>query len=93
MDPTKVVSIDYTNHRGERHLRLILPLRIVFESSEFHPVAQWILYADDLQKNEERGFALKDVHSWMVRTWLDETTVFPRGPLETDPVKLFKDEM
>jgi predicted DNA-binding transcriptional regulator YafY len=58
------VLIDYTNYRGERSSRTIIPQKIVFESNEYHPEKQWILYALDVQKNEVRGFAMKDIHSW-----------------------------
>ena len=58
------VVIDYTNHRGERAPRRILPLRIVWESSQWHPAEQWILVAVDIEKGVERSFAMKDIHSW-----------------------------
>jgi predicted DNA-binding transcriptional regulator YafY len=58
------VIIDYTNHRGERALRSIRPIRIAWESSEWHPETQWILHALDTEKNELREFAMADVHSW-----------------------------
>ena len=58
------VRIDYTNHRGQRGIRLISPIGLKLESNEFHPETQWILYAIDLDKNSVRGFAMKDIHSW-----------------------------
>ena len=61
---TKRVQIDYTNWRGERAVRIISPRRIEFENSEWHPETQWVLYAFDMEKCEERAFALKDIHSW-----------------------------
>jgi hypothetical protein len=60
------IVIDYTNHRGVRALRRILPLRVKFEASAWHPEAQWLLTAIDLVKGEVRAFALKDVHAWDV---------------------------
>jgi predicted DNA-binding transcriptional regulator YafY len=68
MDPDqriKIVEIDYTNHAGERGRRRILPLRMTFKSTEWHPVAQWILDAFDVDKLAERSFAVKDIHSWI----------------------------
>jgi predicted DNA-binding transcriptional regulator YafY len=67
MDPDqriKIVEIDYTNHAQERARRRILPLRMTFKSTEWHPVAQWILDAFDVDKLAERSFAVKDIHSW-----------------------------
>jgi hypothetical protein len=60
------VIIDYTNWRGERSERRILPSRIVFKSNEWHPERQWLLEAIDLDKGSLafRTFALKDIHSW-----------------------------
>jgi hypothetical protein len=61
--PTEVI-IDYTNWRGERSLRRIMPMGIQWTSSEWHPEEQWLLVARDLVKNEPRMFAMKDIHSW-----------------------------
>lgn len=58
------VTIDYTNYRGERSLRRVLPLDILFGSTEFHPEPQWLLTAIDEDKKAERVFAMKDIHSW-----------------------------
>lgn len=58
------VRIDYTNYRGERRERIIAPLELRFEPTEWHPEAQWILYAIDRDAGALRGFAMKDVHSW-----------------------------
>lgn len=60
----ETVTIDYTNWRGERGARLIYPLAIRFENNEWHPESQWLLEAVDLEKNEIRTFAMKNIHSW-----------------------------
>jgi predicted DNA-binding transcriptional regulator YafY len=59
-----IVVIDYTNYRGERRERRVHPSSITFSCTEFHPENQWLLTALDLEKNEMRVFAMKDVHSW-----------------------------
>jgi hypothetical protein len=65
-----VVNIDYTNWKGERRIRRILPMRMCYASTEWHPERQWILEAADLDdaigKDEViiKGFAMKDIHSW-----------------------------
>lgn len=65
MTPTPdLVRIDYTNYRGERSVRTILPLRIEFGSNEFHTERQWFLVALDLDKAAERTFAMKDIHAF-----------------------------
>ena len=58
------VLIDYTNWRGERGERRVLPLSIQWESSEWHPDPQWIVHAVDVEKGRTRGFAMKDIHAW-----------------------------
>lgn len=61
---SQAVSILYTNHRGETAVRKILPKRIWFGATEWHPLEQWLLDAEDLDKKEGRTFAMKDVLSW-----------------------------
>ncbi|UYO50316.1 WYL domain-containing protein [Rhodopseudomonas palustris] len=56
--------IDYTNWRGERRWRRIVPLRIVFQNSEWHPAPQWIMHAVDVETGAIREFAMKDIHEW-----------------------------
>lgn len=61
---TCVVTIDYTNYRGERAVRRVVPVRMMFGSNQWHRHAQWLMVAVDLAKGEERIFALCDIHSW-----------------------------
>lgn len=63
-DPAHEVTIDYTNWRGARSMRRVRPVSIVYENNEWHPETQWLLYAIDLEKGEERCFALAGIHSW-----------------------------
>lgn len=58
------VIIDYTNWRGERALRLIVPIRVYWGSNDWHKDPQWLLDADDVEKAATRTFAMKDIHSW-----------------------------
>jgi predicted DNA-binding transcriptional regulator YafY len=62
----KVVCIVYTNHRGEKGERRIEPIRLRFGESLWHPEAQWLLDAWDLEKNEMRTFAMKNIELWRV---------------------------
>jgi hypothetical protein len=59
-----VVRIDYTNHRGKRAYRLIVPRGIYFGLSEWHPEPQWLLDAHDFDKGKDRTFALAGIHGW-----------------------------
>ena len=58
------VVIDYTNWRGERRERKVVPKYIEFGSSKHHPGQQWLLVAKDIEKGEDRTFAMDDIHSW-----------------------------
>lgn len=59
-----LVMIDYTNWRGIRRKRVVVPVAITFEGSVWHPERQWLLKARDVEKGDERFFAMKDIHSW-----------------------------
>lgn len=63
------VRIDYTNWRGERRIRLIEPLDLVFKKSEWHPGEQWFIEALDIGKSpsdpDKRDFALANIHQWI----------------------------
>jgi predicted DNA-binding transcriptional regulator YafY len=58
------VEIDYTNHRGERQIRCIKPIRLTWCKSDWHPGEQWILYAFCYERNAEREFAMAGIHRW-----------------------------
>lgn len=67
MSPKRIVIIDYTNHRGERRERRIIPAPtggLVFMETPDHKPAQWVVRAWDVEKKAQRTFALKNIHSW-----------------------------
>lgn len=66
MNAKEEISIVYTNYRGETSVRRIVPEKIWFGSTEWHPEEQWLLDAVDLEKNAPRSFALKDIRAWFV---------------------------
>lgn len=57
----KSVKILYTNRKGETKYRNIIPKNIEFKSTKWHKDEQWILNAFDIDKWEDRGFAIKDI--------------------------------
>jgi hypothetical protein len=61
---TQQVKILYTNWRGKTGIRNIVPKEIIFSSNEWHKEEQWLLIADDSDKNAERTFAMKDIKAW-----------------------------
>lgn len=58
------VYIDYTNYRGERACRAIVPQYVYFGSNEWHPKPQWLLVAYDVAKQEDREFAMSKIHTF-----------------------------
>lgn len=59
----KEVNIDYTDYKGVRSLRRILPVRMVYGSSQWHKEGYYIV-AIDLDRDEIRTFSIQDIHSW-----------------------------
>jgi len=57
------VCIDFTNWRGDRSSRLVVPRTISFASTRLYPAEQWLLYASE-GSSGVREFALAGIHSW-----------------------------
>ena len=56
------VEFEYVNWRGERRLRRVIPRKIVFGvAPPFYTEAQWLLEAYDVEKGEDRTFAMKGI--------------------------------
>ena len=66
MQFNKQVKILYTNWKGEKAYRNIIPQNIEFKATNWHKEKQWILNAFDLDKQAERGFAIKDIKKWEI---------------------------
>lgn len=64
VDNKKIVNILYTNWKGKTSYRNIIPKTIEFKSTNWHKQDQWILTAFDVDKGENRGFAVKDIKEW-----------------------------
>jgi predicted DNA-binding transcriptional regulator YafY len=62
--PELITEIVYTNYRGETATRKILPIHIWFGKSPWHLTEQWFLEATDLEKDEDRSFAMSSISEW-----------------------------
>lgn len=60
----QAVAVDYTNWRGERGTRRIVPWRVFWGANDWHPEPGWLLEAFDVEKHAPRTFALESVHAW-----------------------------
>lgn len=67
MKKEQTVEILYTNWKGETRKRAILPISIEFKATEWHKEEQWILNAFDIEKGEDRSFAMADIKEWNVQ--------------------------
>lgn len=63
-DGQNAVKIVYTNYRHQTAVRTIIPERVWFGSTEWHPEPQWLLDALDVEKGERRSFAMTDIRCW-----------------------------
>lgn len=61
-DP-RMVWIDYTNWKSERAKRRIIPVRVWWGHTAWHPEDQWLLHALDLKANDTRDFAVSSIHA------------------------------
>lgn len=63
-DAQKEICILYTNHRGETSVRRLVPIRIWFGKTEWHPEEQWLLEGFDLDRQAARSYALKEIRAF-----------------------------
>lgn len=57
----EAIKFGYTNYRGEASERHAVPISIRYGSSQYHKDEQWLMLARDLEKNEDREFAMRDM--------------------------------
>ena len=60
----RAVWIEYRNWRGEVGTRCVVPSRVWFGATSWHPESQWLLDAYDVDKECERSFAMRDILSF-----------------------------
>ncbi|MNS87165.1 hypothetical protein D3C72_1210990 [compost metagenome] len=61
-----IIEFDYLNWENKHSHRQAVFFNIVFGNSEFHPVKQWMVQCHDLDKNDERNFAAKDMSNIII---------------------------
>lgn len=61
----ELAKIYYTNYKGERGYRIVLPLEIRHGMTDWHPEPQWFIQAFDLEKRALRLFTLHDISDWL----------------------------
>jgi hypothetical protein len=66
-DNGKQVILDYTNYRGERAIRKVVPVENAFwfgTLDPYHPEPQWLVNVWDVDKQAHRTYAVCNIHSW-----------------------------
>ncbi len=65
----RAVSIDYTNHRGERSIRTVIPTgRLIIGGSKWHLNAPYLFEMWDAGKDAFRLFDPSNIHRWSADT-------------------------
>lgn len=61
--PSKNPSLvfEYKNWKREKGIRTVIPKRIYYGHTEWHPTDGWLLEALDIEKNEIRHFSVTDI--------------------------------
>jgi hypothetical protein len=61
INPGDIVTFVYRNYAGKISKRTAKVLRFYWAANEYHPEPQFLMAALDLDKQEPRGFAVKDI--------------------------------
>jgi hypothetical protein len=61
------IEFDYVNWKGKKGHRKARVLGFFFGTTEFHKEEQWLMQASDLDKKEERTFAMRDMSN--IKYW------------------------
>lgn len=56
-----VLIFEYTNYRGEESTREVVPDQVYYGTTEWHPDHQWFMHGYDVNKDEFRDFAMRDI--------------------------------
>lgn len=77
----KWVYVDYTNWKGERRIRRIMPVSLKYGATPYHSPYQWLLEAVDIDDGHKwKFFALSGFHRWSDKPL--EPYVEPAIPIE-----------
>ncbi|CAN5193309.1 hypothetical protein BH09DEP1_BH09DEP1_4960 [soil metagenome] len=60
------IKVEYTNYRGEKGIRTIVPISFYVGTTEYHPQEQWLVKLWDVDRQAERIYALKEITRWLV---------------------------
>lgn len=55
------IVFEYKNWKGALSTRKIIPIKIWYGESDYHASAQWFIRALDIEKQENRDFAIQNI--------------------------------
>lgn len=58
------IKVKYKNHKGEISDRTIIPKKIYYGSTNYHPNNGWLLEVFDIEKNDKRTYSFNDIIEW-----------------------------
>ena len=61
------LTFRYKNWKGEIEERHVIPIRVWFGHTEWHPDDGWLMTAWDLDKYAERSFSMTDIQEFFSR--------------------------
>lgn len=65
MADKKPLKFEYVNWEGKRAIRTVMPKKLWYGSTKWHPEEGWLLKAHDLDKDAERDFAVEDIQKFL----------------------------
>jgi hypothetical protein len=68
MKAHRVSRFRYRNYKGEVAVRLVAFISIDFDSDRFHTEPQWLALGRDMEKKQDRTFAVADILEWLEET-------------------------
>jgi predicted DNA-binding transcriptional regulator YafY len=61
MKKQKPLRMRYKNWEGKTAVRVVMPIKLWYGKTKWHPKEGWLLKARDLDKDAERDFSVKDI--------------------------------
>ncbi len=68
LSPQKAIRVIYTNWKGQTQERSIIPIEFVWGSTEWHPHEQWLIKCWDMDRQDYRLYAFKDIEKILSNT-------------------------
>lgn len=61
----RAIKVEYVNWRKECTVRAIVPIKIYWGKTQWHPEEQWLLQVWDVNRGAYREYALRDIKAWL----------------------------